>query len=254
MPSPLIVGNWKMHKTVAEAAELARAVRKALEGVLGVEVVLCPPFTALCAVKEALEGSGIGVGAQNMHPSEKGAFTGEVSPLMLQELCEYVILGHSERRHIFGETDEFISRKVKATLTAGLRPIICVGETLEQRRAGRADEVVGAQLRSALAGVASAEELVVAYEPVWAIGTGVPATPEAAQGVMGGIIQATLVGLFGEETAFQVPLLYGGSVTASNIEGFAAQPAIHGALVGGASLKAEEFAQIVRTAAKVAEG
>ncbi|MBI4233656.1 MAG: triose-phosphate isomerase [Chloroflexi bacterium] len=251
MPLPLIVGNWKMHTSVEEAVGLAKELRASLDGVQGVEMVVCPPFVSLVPVKQTLDGSPIRLGAQNMHDEEKGAFTGEVSPAMLAPLCEFVILGHSERRQHFGEADGLINRKVKAAMRFGLRPILCVGETLAQRQAGQAEEVVGRQLRESLAGIDDCDGLVVAYEPVWAIGTGVPATPETAQAMMGGILFATLALLFGEHSALETPLLYGGSVTAASIQGFIQQPAVHGALVGGASLRASEFAQIVRIAARV---
>jgi triosephosphate isomerase len=186
-----------------------------------------------------------------MNYQEKGAFTGEVAPNMVAELCDYVILGHSERRALYGETDESVNLKVEAALKAGLKPIICVGETLAQREAGTAESVVERQIIKALDGVDNAISLVIAYEPVWAIGTGVPATPELAVEIMGGVIQRNLIALYGEPAALAIPLLYGGSVTADSVQGFVEQACIHGALVGGASLKAEEFAQIVRTTAQV---
>ena len=250
MPQALVVGNWKMNTSMREAEELARELRRSLDGVQGVEVVLCPPFPYLVVVKECLDGSLLQVGAQNMYHEEKGAFTGEVSTTMLVELCEFVIIGHSERRQHFGETDEGVNRKVVVALDAGLSPILCVGETLEQRQAGEAEAVVGHQLQMALQGVQSPGSLAVAYEPVWAIGTGVPATPEIAGQVMGGAILGTLATLFGEHAAMEIPLLYGGSVSATNAESFVSEPFIHGALVGGASLRADEFAEIVRITAR----
>ena len=240
-----------MNTTLKDAIALATRVREALtSGPRGVHVVLCPPFVSLAAVAQAVDGSGIAVGAQNMYFEAKGAFTGEVSPAMLAGLCQYVILGHSERRHIFGERDDLINRKVVAAFAAGLRPILCVGETLEERKQGRAEEVIGGQLRAGLEGVEQCEGLVVAYEPVWAIGTGVPATPDIAQEVMGGVVLATLSALFGEHAALEAPLLYGGSVNPGNVAAYARQPAIHGALVGGASLVAEQFVEIVQTTAR----
>ena len=250
MPIPLVVANWKMHTTVAQAQELVAELRHALAGIEGVERVLCPPFVSLPAVHEALRGYPIAVGAQNMHWEDQGAFTGEVSPLMLRDYCTFVILGHSERRHLFGESDEMVQRKVRAAFRHGLRPILCVGETLEERRAGRAEAVVRRQLEAALAGVDDPRGLVVAYEPVWAIGTGVPATPETAGEMMGEVVLRTLAALFGEHRALEVPLLYGGSVNAQNIGGFVREPAVHGALVGGASLKPREFVEIVRLTAE----
>lgn len=250
MPTPIVAGNWKMHTTLEEARALTRGVVDAVAGIPGVEVVLCPPFPYLLPCRDLLQGSGVHLGAQNMHSEYKGAFTGEVAPPMLAELCEFVIIGHSERRQHFGETDEAIARKVQAALAAGLSPILCVGETLEQRRAGQAEAVVGAQLKAALEAVDAPGSLAVAYEPVWAIGTGVAATPDVAAHVMGGPILAGLAAIFGEHAALDVPLLYGGSVNPGNIAEFAAVPAVHGALVGGASLKADDFAEIVRITAQ----
>ena len=251
MPTPIVAGNWKMHTTLSEARDLTQGVVEKLAGVSGVEVVLCPPFPYLLACRDLLGGSGIHLGAQNMHFEEKGAFTGEVAPPMLAELCEFVIIGHSERRQHFGETDAAIARKVQAALSVGLSPILCVGETLEQRCAGQAEAVVGAQLQAALEAVEAPGGLAIAYEPVWAIGTGVAATPDIAAHVMGGPILAGLAVAFGEHAALEVPLLYGGSVNPGNIEEFASVPAVHGALVGGASLKADDFAEIVRITARV---
>ena len=250
MPTPIVAGNWKMHTTLAEARDLAKGVRRRLADLSDVEVVVCPPFPYLLACRDILEGSGIRLGAQNVYYEEKGAFTGEVAPPMLAELCEFVIIGHSERRQHFGESDEAVARKVQAALAAGLSPILCVGETLEQRRAGQAEAVVGAQLHAALEAVETSGGLAIAYEPVWAIGTGVAATPDIAAHIMGGPILAGLAAIFGEHAALDVPLLYGGSVNPGNIEEFAPLPAVHGALVGGASLKADDFAEIVRITAR----
>ncbi|MBF8294193.1 MAG: tpiA, partial [Bacteroidetes bacterium] len=196
------------------------------------------------------KGTSIHLGAQNMHYEEKGAYTGEVSPGMLAELCRYVILGHSERRQHFGETDDLVNRKVKAALKVGLRPILCVGERLEQRQAGNAEDVVVRQLRGALEGVSSIDTLAVAYEPVWAIGTGVAATGDAAEEIMA-TIRHTLAAVYGEAAAREVPLLYGGSVTPDNIAEYASRPDVNGALVGGASLNATAFVEIAR---RVGEG
>jgi len=254
VPRPIIAGNWKMNTTVPEAVKLASDMKEALASTPGVDVVLCPPFVSLDPVSKVIQGTPIMLGAQNMYHEEKGAFTGEISPLMLKGLCQFVILGHSERRHILGEGDEFINRKVKAALKAGLRPILCVGETRAQRDQGQSQDVVREQLERGLEGVEDHHGLVVAYEPVWAIGTGIPATPDIAQDMMGGVILGVLGALFGEHAALEVALLYGGSVTADNIAGFVAQPAIHGALVGGASLRPDQFVQIVRTTAEVKGG
>ena len=255
MATPTVAGNWKMNGSAAEARELAAGLRQRLQDIgPGIQVVLCPPFPYLALVKECLDGSAMAVGAQNMHHRESGAFTGEVSPTMLAELCDFVILGHSERRQQFGETDRHVNQKVVAALAAGLRPIVCVGESLEQHEAGDAARVVVQQLQAALDGVADPAGLLVAYEPLWAIGTGVPATPKKAEEVMGNAIFPTLAVLVGDHAAAQVPLLYGGSVTAANVAEFVAQPFIHGALVGGANLKADEFADIVRITARVKGG
>ncbi len=251
MPLPIVAGNWKMNTTVAEAVNLARDLVEGLDPISGVEKLICPPFVSLESVRRAIEGSSIQLGAQNMHHQEKGAFTGEVSPAMLSGLCQYVILGHSERRQLFGETDEVVNLKVKAAFDVGLRPILCVGETLDQRQAGEAALVMEGQVRSALSSLHNIDGLVLAYEPVWAIGTGVAATPETAREIMGGVILRTLVDLYGEDAAAQVPLLYGGSVNPENVGDFVREDCIHGGLVGGASLRADQFAEIVRITASV---
>ena len=242
-----IIGNWKMNSTVDQARGLASAVRKDLEEISGAETAVCPPFTSLQAVRSVLEGSGIGVGAQNIHHEPSGAFTGEVSPEMVAELCDYVILGHSERREHFGETNEGVRLKVAAALDAGLKAIVCVGERLEARETGDAEAVVGRQLTEALAGLTSPEGLLIAYEPVWAIGTGKAATAPDAQAMMAHI-RSLLTQQFGSAST-EVPLLYGGSVTDENIGELVSEPDIDGALVGGASLKPEVFVRLVRNAA-----
>jgi len=248
MRKPFIAGNWKMHKTIEEAVALARELRAALEDVEGCDVAICPPFPALAAVHEALAGSAIGLGAQNMHWEKQGAFTGEVSPPMLQGLCDYVIIGHSERRTLFGESDEMVNKKLHAALAHGLKPIVCVGENLEQNRAGETEEFVGGQVRAAFAGITAeqARTVTVAYEPIWAIGTGVPATGEGANAIIGGTVRGTLAALYGNDVAQAVRIQYGGSVKPGNIAEFMSQPEIDGALVGGASLRAADFAAIVR--------
>jgi len=252
MRIPIIAGNWKMHKTVAEALELVRELRRGLVEVEGVEVVLCPAFVALAPVAELLKPTKIGLGAQNMFWEDQGAYTGEVSPLMLKDLVQYVILGHSERRQYFGETDEGVNRKVKAALKHGLKPIICVGENLEENEAGRTHAVVERQLRAALRDIpaAQARALVIAYEPVWAIGTGKPATGAGANAVIGLTVRGVLADLYGEEVAQAVRVQYGGSVNPQNIAEFVIQPDIDGALVGGASLKAPDFIAIVQETAR----
>lgn len=250
MRTPFVAGNWKMNMTVEQARELVYSMVPKLREIEGVEKVLCPPFIGLLAVFALLEGSDIGLGAQNMHWEEKGAFTGEVSPLMVREFCQYVILGHSERRAYFGETDETVNKKVHAAQKFDLTPIVCVGETLEQYESNRTREVVARQIRLGLADVSSgfAPRLVIAYEPVWAIGTGKASSGENANGVIGGVIRPALSELFGEGSAQAIRVLYGGSVTAANASEFFRQPEIDGALVGGASLKADEFVAIAKAA------
>ncbi len=251
MRTPLVAANWKMHKTRAEAAAFVEAALPRLAVVEGVEVVLCPPYTALESVGRLLQGTAVRLGAQNLHWERQGAFTGEVSPTMLAEVgCAYVIVGHSERRRLFGETDDRVRRKVRAAFDAGLVPILCVGETLEERQAGLTDSRVTDQLAEATADL-SAEDvarLVVAYEPVWAIGTGHAATGEEANRVSG-LIRAWLRGRFGS-AADTTRVQYGGSVTTRNAAEFLQQPEVDGALVGGASLDAEEFVGIVQLAAR----
>ena len=254
MRTPIIAGNWKMNKTVAETLELVREIKQLLgEAPENVEVVLCPPFTSLWVAKNALGRSKFSLGAQNLHHEPKGAFTGEVSPVMLAELATYVIIGHSERRQYFGETDESVNRKVKAALAHGLKPIVCVGERLEEYEAGKTNEVVGRQARGGLAGLTPEQmaNVVIAYEPVWAIGTGKAATGAGANGVVKQAIRGPLAEMFGEAIAQATRVQYGGSVTPANIAEFMAQPDLDGALVGGASLKAADFVEIVRQTAKV---
>ena len=248
MPVPIVAGNWKMNTLLSEAGRLAAEVRDGAGTLAGVEVILCPPFVSLAAVRDVVEGSSVKVGAQNMHFEDSGAFTGEVAPAMLQGLCDFVILGHSERRHLFGESDDLINQKVKAAFLHGLRPILCVGESLEQRESGQASSVVAEQLKAGLADLVDITGLILAYEPVWAIGTGRAATPEIAAEVMGGAMLDVLRSTFGV-AANQVPLLYGGSVNPGNIAGFAAESFVHGALVGGASLKADQFLEIAQITA-----
>ena len=252
MRTPFVAGNWKMNKTVAEARELVSVMGKDLKNVKGVEKVLCPPFMSLVAVANLVGGTDLGLGAQNMHWEEKGAFTGETAPGMLKEFCKYVILGHSERRMYFGETDETVNKKVLAAQKHGLTPIVCVGETLAEYEAGRTADVVRRQTLEGLKGLdaAFAAQIVVAYEPVWAIGTGRASSVENAENVHRDIVRATLRELFGAETAEAIRILYGGSVTAANAAEFFSQPDIDGALVGGASLKSEEFIAIARAAAQ----
>lgn len=250
MPMPLIAGNWKMNTNLDEAIKLVGSLRLELRKWAGVEKVLCPPFISLVAVSRMLHGTVIKLGAQNMHFEEKGAYTGEVSPLMLAGLCQYVILGHSERRQFFNETGEIVNKKVKAALKAGIKPILCIGERLEEREAGETEKVVTEQLNSALANVDSLKGTVIAYEPVWAIGTGRSATGEQANETIA-FIRQRISALYDTETARNLRILYGGSVTGDNIAEFVKQPEIDGALVGGASLIAEEFLSIVKQTAEI---
>ncbi len=249
MPLTIVAGNWKMNTTLNEARDLVNKMRLGLDGVGGVEKVVCPPFISIGAVKEALSGSSVKVGAQNVYHESKGAFTGEISPAMLSGLCEYVIIGHSERRHILGEADALISRKLEAVLKSGLKPIFCVGERLHEREQGMAEGVVEEQLRLGLEKVTAIDALVIAYEPVWAIGTGKAATKDDAQTMMGHI-RGWLSQKYGA-AASGTSLLYGGSVNAGNVADFLRQPDVNGALVGGASLDAAGFVELTRNAAAV---
>ena len=252
MRKPFIAGNWKMNKTIAETRDLVSKISAKLREIRNVEMVLCPTFMSLMDASALLAGSGIGLGAQNMHWEEQGAFTGEISPVMVKELCDYVILGHSERRAYFGESDEIVNRKLVAAQTFDLTPIVCVGETLEQYESKQTREVVSRQTSLGLRGVSSefAARIVVAYEPVWAIGTGQASTGESANVVIKDFIRPAIAELYGEQTAQAIRVLYGGSVTGSNAAGFFAQPEIDGALVGGASLKVDDFVAITRSAVK----
>jgi triosephosphate isomerase len=247
---PIIAGNWKMYTTARAAAELCRSLRERIDGLTGVEKVVCPPFVFLALAGQELADSSIKVGAQNVYWEEEGAYTGEVSPPMLADLCEYVIIGHSERRKYFGESDETVNRRLQAALAHGLRPIMCVGETLEEREAGRTEEVLLRQVRGGLAGVDMPLGFVLAYEPVWAIGTGVPATGAMANEAVG-LIRREVASLYGGELAEAARIQYGGSVTPDNISEFMSEPQIDGALVGGASLKADAFASIVEQTVRV---
>jgi triosephosphate isomerase len=250
MRTPMIAGNWKMYETEDEALVLASDIRKRLKNMTGVTVILCPPFTSLSPVRKAIQDSFILLGAQNMYWEEKGAFTGEVSPPMLLAAgCRYVILGHSERRGYFSETDQSVNAKLKSALKFGLSPIVCVGEKLEQREANKTEQIVETQVEGAFAGLNAqqAAATVVAYEPVWAIGTGKTATPEQANDVH--VLIRKLLGLrFGKDIADRINILYGGSVKPENSRELLAMPEIDGALVGGASLNAESFEKIVRSA------
>ena len=250
MRIPLIAGNWKMNTTLTEAQALVHQMLGAFGRINRVEVVLCPPFVSLPTLKDMLSGSTVQLGAQNMYWEDKGAFTGEVSPSMLAPLCQYVILGHSERRHIFQESDELIACKVRAALRVRLKPILCLGETLGENEAGQTHAVIERQLKSAFVGVGEASSTVIAYEPVWAIGTGRAASGSQANDTSG-FIRTLLKRLFGEARAESIRILYGGSVTPTNIAEFISQSEIDGVLVGGASLKALDFISIVDQAAQI---
>jgi len=247
MRTPMIAGNWKLHKTCREAVELVEALKPAVADTNDVEIVVAPVFTALTSVATSIENSNISLAAQNCYPQESGAFTGEVSPSLLKDAgCSYVIIGHSERRQICGESDEFINQKAHALAATGLGTIFCIGETLEEREADQMYDVLRRQVRLGLKGLhtTAMASVVVAYEPVWAIGTGKTATNEQAQEVHA-FLRALLKELYDEQVAAATRILYGGSVKPDNVDGLMAQPDVDGALVGGASLKAEDFARIV---------
>jgi len=250
MRIPFVAGNWKMNTTATEAEELVIEMLEKLDGIREVQKVLCPPFVSLVAINMMLRGSSIKLGAQNMYFETEGAYTGEVSPLMLRELCEFVILGHSERRRYFGETDEIVNKKVKAALANKLKPILCVGERLAENEAGKTEEVVNRQVTVALSGIEPVRDLVIAYEPVWAIGTGRAASGKQAAATIQ-FIRDVVAKLWDKEIAQDLRILYGGSVTGANIAEFISHPEIDGALVGGASLKAEEFVSIIEQTAKI---
>lgn len=246
MRTPIIAGNWKMHKTVDEAVTFVREIRDALDETTGVEAVVCPPAIAIPAVYDLLKNTRVGIGAQNMFYEDSGAYTGELAPGMIAPYCQYAILGHSERRAYFGETDEGVNKKVKAALAHQLVPIICVGESLEQNEAGQTHSFVSGQVKAALQGVTSDQVAgcIIAYEPIWAIGTGKAAGVEQAGQIIGESVRGTVANVFGEEAAQAVRVQYGGSTKPQNIEAFMGHPEIDGALVGGASLK-PSFAEMV---------
>ncbi|MGC8871119.1 MAG: triose-phosphate isomerase [Brevinematia bacterium] len=244
----LIAGNWKMNKTVSEGVELAKALVENVKDVSDRDILICPPFTALYPIYQVIKGTNIKLGAQDVFYEDSGAYTGEISPVMLKDVgCEYVIVGHSERRHIIKENDEIINKKVKASLKHGLKVILCVGELLEEREAGKTLDVVKVQVVEGLKGVGNEEikNIVIAYEPVWAIGTGKTAKPEDAQEVQS-YIRKLISELYSREVANNIVIQYGGSVKASNVDDLMAMPDVDGALVGGASLVLEEFVRIVK--------
>jgi triosephosphate isomerase len=250
MRIPLIAGNWKMNTSLPEAVQLVMQMVPELIKVNTVETLLCPPFISLASVKEIIKSTTIKLGAQNLFYMEKGAYTGEISPIMLTNFCEYVIIGHSERRQYFQETGEITNKKVKAAQKAGLKPILCVGEKLAEKEAGITENIISGQLTAGLEGIDAINGLVIAYEPVWAIGTGKAATGEQANQTIG-FIRQLLAHKYGHKTAQEIRILYGGSVTPENTIEFMKQPEIDGGLVGGASLKADQFISIVKQAAQL---
>ena len=244
MSKLVIAGNWKMNNTVEAAEQLVRAIEENLESTIDVEVILCPPFTSLSKVAELTNKNSIKVGAQNVYHEKKGAFTGEISPEMIKELCEYVIIGHSERRLILGETNKIINMKITAAINEGLNIILCVGETLEQRERGKTQEIIREQLTESLSDIQRIENITIAYEPVWAIGTGISAsTMDCKNGIE--TIRSILQEMYGELTAQSTKILYGGSVNPQNIEALLREAGIDGGLIGGASLNAESFVSII---------
>lgn len=250
MRKPMVAGNWKMFMTISDARIFVSELVPQIHVISGVDKVLCPPFTALVATAALLEGTDIGLGAQNMHWEAQGAYTGEIAPAMVKELCGYVILGHSERRTYFGETDEKVNRKIKAALAVGLLPIVCIGETLDEYEAGVTADVIARQLEGGLTELelSTGDEIVIAYEPVWAIGTGKAATPEGANAVIADAIRPVVAKMYGAVVANGVRVLYGGSVKANNAASFFSQPDIDGGLVGGACLIVDEFTKIIQAA------
>lgn len=252
MRKPIIAGNWKMNKTAEEAVTFVREIRHGLNQVEAVDSVVCPPFVALSGVADALKGTKIAVGAQNMHYEEKGAYTGECAPNMIAPYCQYVILGHSERRAYFGETDESVNKKIMAAISHRLTPIICVGESLEQNQRGETHDFVSGQVQAAFNGLTpeQAAACIIAYEPIWAIGTGLSASAADAGRIIGLTVRGSISALFGENVAQLIRIQYGGSANQANIGEYMKHPDIDGALVGGASLKTD-FVEMVRVAATV---
>jgi triosephosphate isomerase len=255
MRVPILAGNWKMNKTASEAVELVKAMQGSLIALPRTERVICPSFMAVPDIARLLAGTDIKVGAQDLYWEKAGAYTGEVSPSMVAEFCQYVIIGHSERREYFGETDASVNRKIKAALAVGLVPIVCVGESLSLRQAGNTESWIISQVRAAFDGISSeqAAGLVIAYEPIWAIGTGLAATAEEVERVCGQVVRATVGEIYGAGVAEAVRVQYGGSVKGSNALELMSKPNIDGALVGGASLNAAEFVSIVKSASQAKE-
>lgn len=252
MRIPILAGNWKMNKTAAEAVDLVKAMKEELLAVHGVERVICPPFLAVPEISRLLAGTELKVGAQDLYWEKAGAYTGEVAPNMVAEFCQYVIIGHSERREHFNESDAGVNKKVKSALAVGLIPIVCVGESLSLRQDGKTESWIIGQVRAALDGVTPEQVagLVIAYEPIWAIGTGLAATAEEAERVCGQVVRATVGEICGAGVADAIRIQYGGSVKASSALELMGKPDIDGALVGGASLSAVEFVSIVKSASR----
>ncbi|HAF61405.1 MAG TPA: triose-phosphate isomerase [Anaerolineaceae bacterium] len=250
MRKPFVAGNWKMNKTVEQASLLVADLLPGLQTIEKIDRVLCPPFPSLMVISQMIAGTAIGLGAQNMHWEDSGAYTGETAPAMVKEFCEYVIIGHSERRGYFGETDETVNKKVKAAFAVGLTPIVCVGETLEENEAGKTAAIVKREVLEGLKELASsdAQKLVIAYEPIWAIGTGKTASAEQAEEIIAKIVRGSLAESFGAEVADTIRILYGGSVKGSNAAEIFSMPNIDGGLIGGASLKADDFIKICQAA------
>jgi triosephosphate isomerase len=250
MRLPVIAGNWKMNTNMGEAVAFVESLKPELSTIKSVEIILCPPFISINSIKTLIDDTSIKLGAQNMYFVEKGAYTGEISPLMLVDLCQFVILGHSERRQFFQETDELINEKIKAALKFGLKPIICVGESLTERESNRTESIITSQVKTALAEINATDDVTIAYEPIWAIGTGKAATGKEANDTIG-IIRNVIAKHWHTVAAEAIRILYGGSVTGSNIAEFISESDIDGALVGGASLKAAEFLSIVHQTANI---
>lgn len=248
MRKPMMAGNWKMNNTIDESVALAKAICEASPNTDVVDCVLCPPFVCLPAVYFTLQGATIATGAQNMHWERSGAYTGEVSAPMLADIAQYVIIGHSERRQYFAETDETVNKKVQSALAHGLTPIMCVGESLEQNEAGETHSFVSGQVKAGLDGLSADQVagMIIAYEPIWAIGTGLAATAQQAQETCGSTVRATVREVYGDEVAERVRVLYGGSTKPGNIAEIMQQADIDGALIGGAALKAEDYSAMVR--------
>ena len=250
MRKPLIAANWKMNTTPPEALAIIKQMLPELNSFARVETLICPPFISIVSVSELLRGSKVELGAQNAYFEDKGAFTGEIAPLMLAGYCKYVILGHSERRSLFGETSQIVNKKIKAVIKSGMKPILCVGESLSENESGHTESIVNTQLQQSLDGLSGSAGLVVAYEPVWAIGTGRAATAPQAESTIK-MIRGVLSSIFGRDTADAARILYGGSANGSNITEFISQPDIDGALVGGASLKPAEFVSTIKQTAEI---